>query len=74
MSEDAKPNFEEALAELEALVGRLEREELPLEETLALFERGQSLLGLCQQQLSAAELRVRELTFEEPDRSLDDED
>jgi exodeoxyribonuclease VII small subunit len=69
MSEKAEPRFEEALQELEALVERLEGEELPLEEALALFERGQSLLNYCQEQLSAAELKVRELTFEDPGRT-----
>lgn len=40
---DERP-FEEALAELEALVRRLEQGELPLEESLAAFERGMALV------------------------------
>src|SRR5262249_1540404 len=44
-----EPAFEEALAELEALVRRLEQGELPLEESLAAFERGMALV----QQLGA---------------------
>ncbi len=71
MSDKSEPRFEEALQELEALVGRLEGEELPLEKALALFERGQALLSYCQEQLLAAELKVRELTLEDPGRTTE---
>lgn len=54
--------FEEALAELEQIVERLEAGELTLEESLALFERGQELARLCNQRLEAATLRVEQLT------------
>ncbi len=54
-------SFEEALAELEATVGQLEAGDLALDESLALFERGQSLSARCQQLLQAAELKVQQL-------------
>lgn len=54
--------FEEALAELEEIVERLEAGELTLEESLALFERGQKLAKLCNERLEAATLRVEQLT------------
>ena len=54
--------FEEALAELEQIVDRLEAGELTLEESLTLFERGQLLAKFCNQQLEAATLRVEQLT------------
>jgi len=54
--------FEEALAELEAIVERLDAGELVLEEALALFERGQALADHCSEQLEAASLRVEQLT------------
>jgi len=57
--------FEAALKELETVVARLEQEELPLEESIALFERGQVLLTRCQDQLAAAELQVQQLTVED---------
>ncbi len=57
--------FEAALKELETVVARLEQEELPLEESIALFERGQALLAGCQDQLAAAELQVQQLTVED---------
>lgn len=54
--------FEEALAELEEIVERLDAGELLLEEALALFERGQTLAAHCGEQLEAASLRVEQLT------------
>lgn len=57
----AVPDFEGALAELEALVQRLERGEQTLEQALADFERGVHLARGCQEALARAELRVQEL-------------
>ncbi|NCA68710.1 MAG: exodeoxyribonuclease VII small subunit [Sphingobacteriia bacterium] len=60
---DATPHsFEQALAELEAVVDILENGELSLEESLAAFERGIGLTRTCQHALDAAEQRVRILT------------
>jgi exodeoxyribonuclease VII small subunit len=56
------PQFERAIAELESLVDRLEGDELTLEESLAVFERGIGLTRACQQALDTAEQRVRILT------------
>lgn len=50
--------FEEAYAELEALVRQLESGELALEDSVALYERGRLLTAHCQHLLEAAELRV----------------
>ncbi|PIE02120.1 MAG: exodeoxyribonuclease VII small subunit [Thiothrix nivea] len=50
------------MAELEALVQRMESGELSLEDSLREFERGVQLTRLCQEQLQAAEQRVRILT------------
>ena len=57
----ATPDFEAALAELEAIVARLEQGELPLEESLRQFERGVVLTRLCQKALSQAEQKIRVL-------------
>ncbi len=54
--------FEAALEELEVTVTQLEMGELTLEESLALFERGQKLAAHCNQQLEQASLRVEQLT------------
>ncbi len=57
-----KLTYEEAFEELALLVKKLEEGDLPLEEALALFERGQELSVRCNQLLEQAELRLRELT------------
>lgn len=55
------PDFESAIQELEALVGRLEQGDLSLEESLRSFERGIALTRSCQQALRAAEQKVETL-------------
>ena len=54
----ATPDFELAMKELEALVERLERGELPLEDALKQFERGVELTATCQAALKNAEQKV----------------
>jgi len=55
----AKPNeFEQAFAELEQIVKRLESEELPLDESLELFEKGISLSRFCNQKLEEVEKKI----------------
>ena len=56
--------YEEASAELESIVGALETGEQPLEEALALFERGQGLTRRCAELLDEAELKVSSLSGE----------
>lgn len=56
-----QPDFEQAIAELEALVQRMEGGELLLEDSLREFERGVQLTRLCQEQLKVAEQRVKVL-------------
>ncbi len=52
------PDFETAMRDLEELVQRLEHGELPLEESLAAFERGVMLTRACQSALKEAEQKV----------------
>jgi exodeoxyribonuclease VII small subunit len=54
--------FEEALAELETIVAKLETGELTLDASLTLFERGQKLATRCNVQLEQATLRIEQLT------------
>jgi exodeoxyribonuclease VII small subunit len=56
--ENAAPDFESSLQELEALVARLERGDLPLAESLSLFEQGVALTRRCHTQLADARQRV----------------
>ena len=55
-------SFEEALATLEQVVEQIESNELPLDETLRLFEQGTRLARRCDELLEQAELRVVELS------------
>ena len=50
--------FEKALEELEALVGRMEDGKLPLEESLAAYQRGAELIKFCESKLSDAQARI----------------
>jgi exodeoxyribonuclease VII small subunit len=54
--------YEQALAELEQIVMELESSERPLEEALALFERGQVLARYCNKLLDQAELRIEQIS------------
>lgn len=55
-------DFEAAIAELESVVKKLEEGELPLEQSLALYERGVQLSRFCHARLEAAEHRIEVLT------------
>ena len=59
---DDELTFEEAMAELDELVSRMEDGELSLDDSLKAFERGVMLTRKCQEALSQAELRVKTLT------------
>lgn len=56
-----KMSFEEALAELEGIVKKLEGGEAPLEESIAIYERGASLKAHCESKLKSAELKVEQI-------------
>jgi exodeoxyribonuclease VII small subunit len=56
--------FEKALEELEAIVARMEEGKLPLEESLAAYQRGAELLRHCEGKLSAAQARISVLEGE----------
>jgi exodeoxyribonuclease VII small subunit len=58
MIDSKPPEFEQALAELEQLVEKLEHGDLPLEQALRSFERGVELTRRCQSALKAAQQRV----------------
>ncbi len=55
-------SFEETLGSLQSIVETLEAGKLPLAETIARFEEGTRLAGLCQKLVSEAELRITVLT------------
>lgn len=61
-----KMDFETAFKALQENVSLLEGEDLPLEKSLALFERGQELAKHCSLLLEQAELKVRQISSETP--------
>ena len=66
-----KPDFETALAELEALVEKMEQGDLSLDESLQQFERGVQLTRSCQQALRDAEQKVRVLLDKDGQETLE---
>ena len=56
-------NFEQALKALEQIVHTLESGEAPLDEAIALYEKGNALRALCQQRLDAAKARIEAITL-----------
>lgn len=67
-------NFEATLGDLESVVAELERGDLPLEASVAAFERGMQLSRSCRQALDRAEQRVRILLDEDREGPLSDFD
>ena len=52
------PKFEECLKRLEEVVNQLERGDIPLEQSLALFDEGMKMSSQCREELEAAEGRI----------------
>ncbi|MFN2100793.1 exodeoxyribonuclease VII small subunit [Altererythrobacter sp. MF3-039] len=59
--EIAKLSFEEALKALEDVVRRLEGGEVPLDQSIELYERGDKLRAHCQARLDAAQARIEKI-------------
>ncbi|MEL6197096.1 MAG: exodeoxyribonuclease VII small subunit [Pseudomonadota bacterium] len=57
----ASLSFEEALGELDSVVTQLEGGDVPLDRSIALYERGEALRRHCEGQLKAAELKVEKI-------------
>ena len=57
-------NFERAIEELETIVKRLEEGKVPLEESVAIYERGETLKRRCEELLRQAEARVEKITLD----------
>jgi len=57
-------SFERAIEELETIVKRLEEGKVPLEESVAIYERGELLKRRCEELLRQAEARVEKITLD----------
>ena len=71
--EIATLSFEKALAELETIVQRLEQGDVPLEESVAIYERGETLKRRCEDLLRQAEARVDKITLDAAGRPVGSE-
>ncbi|MCQ0093010.1 exodeoxyribonuclease VII small subunit [Roseovarius sp. M141] len=60
----ADMTFEQAMAELEQVVGRLERGDVALDESITLYERGAALKKRCEAKLKEAEEKVAAITLD----------
>ncbi|MDF0601184.1 exodeoxyribonuclease VII small subunit [Psychromarinibacter sp. C21-152] len=58
-------SFEQAMRELEAVVGQLESGDVELEKSIQLYERGAALKKRCEEKLKEAEEKVAAITFDE---------
>lgn len=61
MEEKERPSFEEALKELESIVKKLENDEITLEDSVKLYEKGLELSKFCSKILDQAELRIEQV-------------
>jgi exodeoxyribonuclease VII small subunit len=79
-SDQLSPSFEDAMAELEQLVAKMESGELPLEASVAAYQRGSELVKYCAAQLERVEKQVKVLEgdmlkpFTADDDAEDDEE
>lgn len=65
MNDVAEMSFEDAIKELETVVGQLERGDVALDESIALYERGAALKARCEAKLKEAEEKVAKITLGE---------
>lgn len=56
-------SFEQALAELEKIVAQMERGDVPLEDSIALYQRGAALKAHCEMKLKDAQLKVEQIVL-----------
>jgi len=65
MTDVSEMSFEEAIKELETVVGQLERGDVALDDSIALYERGAALKARCETKLKEAEEKVAKITLGE---------
>lgn len=63
-SDPSQMSFEDALRALESIVRRLESGDVPLDESISLYAKGEELRKRCTERLQAAEARISKLTVD----------
>lgn len=66
----AAMSFEQALQELEKIVGQLEKGDVSLEDSIAAYERGVALKNHCESKLKDAQLKIEKITTDESGRAV----
>lgn len=61
MAQNERPSFEEALAKLESIVEELANEEITLEKSVELYEKGLELSKICSETLEQASLKIEQI-------------
>ena len=63
MSKNKEQNitFEQAIEELETIINRLEEGDVPLDETIKLYEKGSELKHFCEKKLQSAEVKIKKI-------------
>ena len=66
MSKNKEENitFEQAIEELENIINRLEEGDVPLDETIKLYEKGSELKDFCEKKLQSAEVKIQKINQE----------
>lgn len=59
--EEENTTFEQAIEELETIVNRLEQGDVPLDDTIELYERGAELKEYCEKKLKSAEIKIQRI-------------
>ena len=60
-----KITFEQAMAELDEIVRKLENGQIPLEEAVKTYEKGMELKKICEEKLKTAEMKIEKLTLQD---------
>ena len=71
---DERINFEKALEELENIINRLEEGDVPLDDTIKLYERGAELKNLCEKKLKSAEIKIKKINQKTTTKEISVED
>ena len=60
-----KITFEQAMAELDEIVRKLENGQIPLEDAVKTYEKGMELKKICEEKLKTAEMKIEKLTIQD---------
>ena len=76
MSKNKEENitFEQAIEELETIINRLEEGDVPLDQTIELYEKGSELKEFCEKKLQSAEVKIKKINQKTKTKEITIED